>query len=71
MKMFFEDNQELIADILNEVFDYAEKNKDLFTIQDLWDFDLFFYNVERHAKGLKNEIRIIRRKNEKKLAKGK
>jgi hypothetical protein len=71
MKMFIENNQELIADILNEVFDYVEKNESLLTIEDLWQFDLFFYNVERHSKGLKNEIRIFRRKKEKKLAKGK
>lgn len=71
MKKVIKNKDKLIADMLNEVFDYAEKNKDALTIEQLWQFDLFFYNVEGHSKGLKNEIRIIRRKKEKKLAKGK
>ena len=71
MKMFIENNQELIADILNEVFDYVEKNKDVLTIEDLWEFDLFFYNIEGHSKNLISEVRTFRRKKEKKLAKGK
>ena len=70
MKKVIKNKDKLIADMLNEVFDYAEKNKDVLTIEQLWEFDLFFYNVEGHAKGVKNEIRIIRRKKEKKLAKG-
>ena len=69
--MFIENNQELITDILNEVFDYVEKNKDVLTIEDLWEFDLFFYNIEGHSKNLISEIRKFRRKKEKKLAKGK
>jgi hypothetical protein len=71
MKMFIENNQELITDILNEVFDYVEKNKDVLTIEDLWEFDLFFYNIEGHSKNLISEVRTFRRKKEKKLAKGK
>jgi hypothetical protein len=70
MKMFIENNQELITDILNEVFDYVEKNKDVLTIEDLWEFDLFFYNIEGHSKNLISEIRKFRRKKEKKLSKG-
>ena len=70
MKKVIKNKDKLIADMLNEVFDYAEKNKDVLTIEQLWEFDLFFYNVEGHSKGLKNEIRIIRRKKEKKLGKG-
>jgi hypothetical protein len=71
MKMFIENNQELITDILNEVFDYVEKNKDVLTVEDLWEFDLFFYNIEGHSKNLISEIRTFRRKKEKKLAKAK
>jgi len=71
MKMFIENNQELITDILNEVFDYVEKNKDVLTVEDLWEFDLFFYNIEGHSKNLISEVRTFRRKKEKKLAKGK
>jgi hypothetical protein len=71
MKTFIKNNQELITDILNEVFDYVEKNKDVLTIEDLWEFDLFFYNIEGHSKNLISEIRSFRRKKEKKLAKGK
>jgi hypothetical protein len=71
MKTFIKNNQELITDILNEVFDYVEKNKDVLTIEDLWEFDLFFYNIEGHSKNLISEVRTFRRKKEKKLAKGK
>jgi hypothetical protein len=53
------------------VFDYVEKNKDVLTIEDLWEFDLFFYNIQGHSKNLISEIRKFRRKKEKKLAKGK
>ena len=71
MKKIIKNKDNLIADMMNEVFDYVEKSVDSLTIEQLWEFDLFFYNVERHSKGLKNEIRIFRRKKEKKLAKGK
>jgi hypothetical protein len=70
MKTFIKNNQELITDILNEVFDYVEKNKDVLTVEDLWEFDLFFYNIEGHSKNLISEVRTFRRKKEKKLAKG-
>jgi hypothetical protein len=71
MKKIIKNKDNLIADMMNEVFDYVEKSVDSLTIEQLWEFDLFFYNIEGHSKGLKNEIRIFRRKKEKKLAKGK
>jgi hypothetical protein len=71
MKKIIKNRDNLIADMMNEVFDYVEKSVDSLTIEQLWEFDLFFYNIEGHSKNLISEIRTFRRKKEKKLAKAK
>ena len=55
-----------IGDTFNEVYEFVVKNKDKLTVEELWEFDLLFYNIMNHAKGTLQEIRKIKNKKKRK-----